>query len=314
MRILCVSHAVSVRVIRWWFGANVNNWNFCVGILESMHFVIHLRSHLRFAISPGQPLNELHPHPIQNIRTTAPVLWRPEREHSDVVRSGLLRQPDRETLVGTVQTAAVARHIGAVHQCGNTAERGWSAEGTFDVCFPTLLTVARPFFHPSDKHAPKPQNTCTHTLKHQQQQYCTCTGSICFCVYGTGRTRTNDEAQHYALLGAGLCDYADAHLVTREATVSDPPASGRCRHYAGEWEEDFRDNGRQKSDVQVLDAAGVGHEYYQSGAEWEDYRVGSYCANAAGRVVGHSAAAGRADWIRHGLCAVGVHAGGWRFS
>lgn len=178
---------------------------------------------------------------LQNIRETAPVLWRPEREHPDVVRARLLRQPDREALVGTVQAAAVARHACSVHQCRHTAKR--KTRQNARICRPHIMSCHR--------HPP------------------------------AGRTRPHDAPQHYALLGDGVRHHVDANLVAREASLPDAPAPGRCGHHAGQREEDFRDNGRQESDVQVLDAAGVGHEHHQSGAQGEDHRVRSHCADAA---------------------------------
>lgn len=55
---------------------------------------------------------------MQDIREGASVFRRAEREHSDVVRAGILRESRGEALVGAVQAAAVAWHAGALHLGG----------------------------------------------------------------------------------------------------------------------------------------------------------------------------------------------------
>lgn len=118
-----------------------------------------------------------------------------------------------------------------------------------------------------------------------------------------------DATKHHALLGAGLRHYIDENFATCQTAISFMATFGRCRPNAGEREENLRNNGWQKSHVQVLDAIGVGHQYYQSGTEAGDHRLWSHCANAASRIVGHSAAVGCTYWLWHRLCAAGLHTG-----
>lgn len=55
------------------------------------------------------------------------------------------------------------------------------------------------------------------------------------------------------------------------------------RYNAGFREENIRIDGRKESDVQVLDAFGLGDQYYQSSAKRGHHQVRSHCADAVGR-------------------------------
>lgn len=128
------------------------------------------------------------------------------------------------------------------------------------------------------------------------------------------RNRSFDATKHHAILGAGLRHYIDANIAARETAISIMATPGRCRPDAREREENLRNHGWQESNVQVLDAIGVGHQYHQSGAQAGDNRIRSHRANIVGRIVRYSTAPGRTHWLWHRLRSPSLHTSEYSFA
>lgn len=102
---------------------------------------------------------------------------------------------------------------------------------------------------------------------------------------GSGRDWKADAAQHNAVLHPGLRHHHDACLLAGQETL---PHLAACRglwSHARKRKESVREDGRQESNVQVLDAIGVGDEHHQPGEEGGSNCQRPHCSDPAGGTI-----------------------------